>query len=507
MSAPRLAAVAALALLSAGCPNPRNPLGPPIDGPGPGPGAAIAFRLGEFGADAVKAVATDPAGNIFVAGEFTGSVDFDPSSASRILSSLGGTDVFVARYTPLGDLTWAVRIGGAQDITVNALGMDGGGNLLLGGGFEGTANLDPLGGVTAFTSNGGRDAYILSLTRDGALRWARGFGGPLDDEVLGVTLQGGGTAFASGVFAGTMPVDPDAGMAVTSIGDVDGFVASWTLTGTARWAFSVGGPGADTAAALAPAPGDGVYVGGSFTGIADFGPGTSTAALTSLGEQDAFLARYTAGGELAWVRGLHGTSTVRIGPNGLASSPEIGVVATGTFAGTADFNAGSGVASLTSAGMHDGFIVRYAATGDFGWTQGMGGLTDDAGGAAAIAPNGEVSVTGSFTGVARFDPGAAATALTALGTNGATDMYVARYSGSGAFRWAVGIGGPLVGESFLTAGTSIAADLNGNVVAGGRFFGSADVNPGTTLTVLSSLGNADGLVVKYTGAGALVTRP
>src|SRR5690606_31690340 len=147
----------------------------------------------------------DPAGNIFITGEFTGSVDFDPSSATRILTSLGGTDIFMARYTALGDLTWAIRIGGAQDVSVNALALDGGGNLLIGGGFEGTVNLDPVGGVTSLTSNGSRDAYLASFTRDGGLRWARGFGGLLDDEVLGVTLQGDGTAFASGVFTGTMP--------------------------------------------------------------------------------------------------------------------------------------------------------------------------------------------------------------------------------------------------------------------------------------------------------------
>lgn len=507
MSTPRLAAVAALVLLSAGCPNPRNPLGPPIDTPGPGPGAAIAFRLGEFGPDVVKAVATDPGGNIFIAGEFTGSVDFDPSPSALILTSLGGTDVFLARYSPLGDLIWARRIGGGQNIGVNALALDGAGNLLIGGAFEGTANLQPAGGVTSFTSNGGRDAYVASYTAAGGFRWARGFGGPLNDEVLGVMFQGDGTAYASGVFAGTMPVDPDAGLAVTTAGGDDGFVASWDANGGTLWAFSVGGLGADTAAATAPAPGGGVYIGGTFTGIADFGPGTTTAALTSLGDTDAFLARYTAGGQVTWVRGLHGSSAVRIGPNGLASTPDGELVATGTFAGTADFNAGTGVASLTSAGLRDGFVVRYTASGDFGWTVGLGGATDDAGGAVAVTPNGEVSVTGSFTGVARFDPGAAATALTALGSSGATDMYVARYSASGVFRWAVGIGGPLVGESFRTTGTSLAADPNGNVVAGGRLFGSADVNPGTTLTVLSSLGNADGLVVKYTGAGALATRP
>lgn len=508
MPSQRLAGLILLAFATAACPNPRNPLGPPSGPQPPASGSAIAFAIGGSGADIVRAVATDPAGSIVVAGEFTGTVDFDPSpTGTRALTSFGGTDLFVARYTALGELQWAIRAGGPSTTSVHSVAVSPAGDIVIGGSFEGIADFDPTDGVTAYTSNGGRDGFVAVYTSAGTLRWARGMGGSLDDEVLGVAVQADGTVFASGTFRGTALIDPPAELAVTSAGGVDGFLASWTSVGVIRWAFPVGGTGDDLAAAVAVAPGGGAYLGGSFAGTADFGPGTATAGLTSLGGTDVFLARYSGGGELAWVRGLHGTSNLTMSAGGLAATPNGGLAATGTFSGTADFDGTGGVRSLTSNGFTDAFVVRYEPNGNFTWAVQAGGATADEGAAVAVAPDGDVIITGSFTGTARFDPGAGATSLTALGTSGATDAFVARYSAAGSFRWVVGIGAPLAGETFTTTGTGVATDGGGHVVAGGRFFGSADVNPGTALTVLTSLGGADGFVARYTASGALATRP
>lgn len=508
MPSPRLAGLALMAIATAACPNPRNPLGPPSGPQPPASGSGIAFAIGGSGTDLVKAVATDPVGNFVVAGEFTGTVDFDPSpSATRALTSFGGTDLFVARYTALGDLHWAIRAGGPSTISVHGVAVSPAGDIVIGGSFEGIADFDPTEGVTAFTSNGGRDGFVAVYTSAGSLRWARSLGGSQDDAVLGVAVQADGTVFATGIFSGTALVDPATELAVTSIGGVDGFLASWTSGGSARWAFSVGGASDDSAAAVAPAPGGGVYLGGSFAGTADFGPGTTTAGLTSLGGTDVFLARYSGAGELAWVRGLHGSSNLTMHPGGLAATPNGGLAATGTFSGTADFDGTGGVRSLTSNGFTDAFVVRYEPNGSFGWAVHAGGSTADEGRAVAVSPDGDVTVTGSFTGTARFDPGAGATSLIALGSAGATDGFVARYSAAGSFRWLVGIGAPLAGEAFGTTGMGVASDGGGHIVVGGRFFGSADVNPGPALTVLTSLGGADGFVARYTAGGALATRP
>jgi hypothetical protein len=56
------------------------------------------FRCGSSGFDFVRNISTDIHGNIFVAGGFENTVDFDPSSAIYTLSSAGSRDGFFASY-------------------------------------------------------------------------------------------------------------------------------------------------------------------------------------------------------------------------------------------------------------------------------------------------------------------------------------------------------------------------------------------------------------------------
>lgn len=507
MPTPRLAGLGLLALAVAACPNPRNPLGPPSGPEPPVSGSGIAFALGGPGTDLVRAVAAEAGGGVVVAGEFTGTVDLNPSSTTTAVTSQGGADLFLARYSALGTLLWALRAGGAGDMAVEAVAVDGSGGILIGGSFEGTANFDPTLGIPGVTSNGGRDAFVAAYTSTGALRWVRGFGGPADETVLGVALQADGTAFASGSFTGTLAVDPVASVAVTSAGDSDGFLASWTSDGSIRWAIAVGGTGPDSASAVAAGPAGSAYLAGSFTATADFAPGAATAALISQGGHDAFLARYTAAGQLAWLRGLHGADDVRIGTGGLAAAPNGEVAAGGTYSGTVNLDGTGGTSARTSVGLTDVFVVRYSGAGGFLWGVSAGGIGAEAAGAVGISATGEVALTGRFSGVARFDPGAAATALTALGSAGATDVFLARYGAAGAFRWAVGIGAPVVGDGFQSAGNALSLDGSGQAWLGGQFFGTADANPATGVTAISSLGGMDGFVARYTDLGALAARP
>src|SRR5262245_61832763 len=68
----------------------------------------FAFGLGGPANDQGLAIATDSAGNVFVAGAFAGSVDFDPGPGAVTLSAAGSdatvADAFVAKYDPAGAL-------------------------------------------------------------------------------------------------------------------------------------------------------------------------------------------------------------------------------------------------------------------------------------------------------------------------------------------------------------------------------------------------------------------
>ncbi|SVD66819.1 uncharacterized protein METZ01_LOCUS419673, partial [marine metagenome] len=116
----------------------------------PGPGTALLTATGDFDVYLVKldssgnyvwatrfgnenttialSVAVDAAGNVVVAGYFTGSIDFDPADGVMDLVPTSGTGGgFVAKFDSSGNHLWAHQMGTtwAHSVTV-----DGSGNVI-----------------------------------------------------------------------------------------------------------------------------------------------------------------------------------------------------------------------------------------------------------------------------------------------------------------------------------------------------------------------------------------
>jgi hypothetical protein len=124
--------------------------------------------IGGSGADIGNAVAVDVAGNVYTAGGFTGTVNFNPNSGPA--QNLSGGGVFVSKLDSNGNYLAAAGMAGNAD--GNGLGMargitfDGAGNVYTTGFFSGTADFDPTGGTYNLTSNGGfADAFVSKLTQ------------------------------------------------------------------------------------------------------------------------------------------------------------------------------------------------------------------------------------------------------------------------------------------------------------------------------------------------------
>jgi hypothetical protein len=72
--------------------------------------------------------------------------------------------------------------------------------------------------------------------------------------------------------------------------------------------------------------------------------------------------------------------------------------------------------------------------------------------------------------------------------------------------WARGFGSE-TGAGTGVAPLGLGLGPAGQVVLGGRFFGTMDVDPSSASFALTSLGAADGFVVRLTSNGALATAP
>jgi hypothetical protein len=107
-----------------------------------------AKQIGGIGTDEAHSVATDPIGNIYVAGQFSNTVDMDPGAASYNLSSYGGEDIFVERLDAAGSFVWAQQIGGTGGDEVTDVSVSAIGNVYATGYFTNTCDFDP--GVNVF---------------------------------------------------------------------------------------------------------------------------------------------------------------------------------------------------------------------------------------------------------------------------------------------------------------------------------------------------------------------
>jgi hypothetical protein len=135
-----------------------------------------------------------------------------------------------------------------------------------------------------------------------------------------------------------------------------------------------------------------------------------------------------------------------------------------------------------------------AQSPSYAFANGIGGTSSERNSASAADANGNIYVTGRFQGTVDFDPGAGTANLTAANT-GYSDIYVASYTPSGAYRWAFRMGGA---GGWYSEGRSIAVDASGNIVVSGSFVGTTDFDPGTGTANL--IGPAD-FVARYTPLG------
>jgi len=152
-----------------------------------------------------------------------------------------------------------------------------------------------------------------------------------------------------------------------------------------------------------------------------------------------------------------------------------------------DLDPGTGVFNLTTAA--SGFLAKYSAVGEFLWAIPVGDFDAYSANYISIDNDGNILMTGYFSGSFDFDPGSAQSVLSAIGGNNNT--YIAKYAPTGELLWAKAIR-----SSNDVYASAIAVNDLGNLMVGGTFsvisFNQAplDLDPGSGQ--FNVLGYADG---------------
>lgn len=396
----------------------------------------------------------------------------------------------LAQLSHAQGFVWAKRMGGPQVDEAHALVIDHNGDILSTGRFQGTVDFDPgpnVSNLVATSAN--RECYIQKLNPAGELIWAKLIGGQDNDFGVAITVDPGGNIYVAGYFADVVDFDPGPGQHVIEEQHGGVFILKLDPAGNFIWVKTIAG-GYFYSPELDYSFGDclqldaqgNVYLTAGFNDTADFDPGPDEHLLTAEGFCNAFILKLDPVGNFVWVKHMGGIED----DCGMSMNFDAtgNLYTTGYFTKTVDFDPGPDVFDLVSKGGNDVFIQKLDPDGNFLWAKSFGTLLyDEFGNGLAVDAEGNVYVTGNFTGNnLDFDPGPGIFELDAFAND---DIFIVKLNTQGDFVWAKQMGGKNGNER----SRRLRIDAAGHIYNIGEFGLTADFDPGPGVVELESFGN------------------
>jgi hypothetical protein len=371
-----------------------------------------------------QGLALDAQDNSYVAGTFNGTATFGSTTLSGNPHYSNG---FIAKYASDGSSVWARDLGGSGDVNLNRIAIDAGGNVYVAGQFGYTATF----GTLTLSNAGGSQAFLAKVDPSGNFIWARPFGLPQGEAATAVAVDGSGNVYAGGWFSGTLSLGN--GVSLTSVGYRDAYVVKLDSSGNALWARDMGGGSAsnidpDWVWGMTTDPAGNVYATGYFLGTGTFG----STSLTSKGGQDAFVTRLDSAGNFQWAQRMGGDAGgiergINLALDSRSADPSTWAVYVAGTVGGSNVDIG---ATTFAAPNGDPFVAKLdATTGSFTWADHFsGGSALSTATAVGVDGAGNVYSTGKFSGTTDFDPGPGAFPLTSN-----SDAFVSELDPNGNF--------------------------------------------------------------------------
>lgn len=384
--------------------------------------------------------------------------------------------------------------GGSIGVTLSA--KDALGNTYLAGTFSNVADFDPTSAERNLTAVGASDAFVAVYDSNGNCVGAQNIGGTGTVTPSAITISGG-FIYLAGIYTNTIDFDPAIGVSNLTNANPNGsgFLAKYDLNGNFVTSKSIDGNGAIRILDIKLFNNTVVITGGFFASM-DFDPSASTRLLASIGNEDAFIAKYDTNLLLSDAINIGNISA------GFASSVALdasgNAIISGTYLGTVDFDPSTGTTALTSITntISHTFIAKYDSNLAFQWVKDIGGRNSATGIISKLVLDGSsnILITGQYNQTSDFDPSVNGVSLTAAGS----DIFIAKYDSNGNYVWVKKIGGT-AGD----IGRNIAIDATNNIYIIGNFSGIVNFDPNTGTSTLDSL-NGTTFFAKYDNNGSYV---
>ncbi len=370
-----------------------------------------ALGVGANGISGVETtgVAVDSAGDRFMTGSFTGTVDFGGLGASTSLTSNGQRDGFVVKYTPTGQIAYLKGFGGTLNDRAAAVALDSQGDAFLTGYYTGLVTFSP--GETLNSIGTSPATFVWKLSPTGQTDWlTASLGSTSNNQPQSIAVDPLGQSVAiGGFFTGALTLGTKT---LTSTGNSDGFVAKLSAVGTNvsfTWASQLAASAGSTAIASSVAidPSGNVVAAGQFQGVVDFDPGLGFDIVTSNSNSiDPFVEKLnSANGSLVFAYTPSGPGQDIA--SGVGTDAQGNIFVIGAYQQTLGFTVNGAQTTLTAPALASGFFLlglSPAGTGILARSLNAvasGAFDTDYGSPAlAMNPDGEIAVATTFTNTA-----------------------------------------------------------------------------------------------------------
>ncbi|MCK4720625.1 hypothetical protein KAU08_08195 [bacterium] len=159
----------------------------------------------------------DVAGNIYIAGNFYGEVDFSTNDREIIHTSNGGQDCFLMKLSNSGDWIWSRTWGGASDTSqfpddyISGLISSPSGDIAVIGAVSTPTVFSDRNSTFDIIPTGMRTSYLIIFTTNSDIVGHHVFEVTMFNDLPDVTCSDQGNYFITGTFAGVMELDCPSG--------------------------------------------------------------------------------------------------------------------------------------------------------------------------------------------------------------------------------------------------------------------------------------------------------
>lgn len=383
-----------------------------------------AQRAGGSDYDYATNLTLAPNGDVVVAGYFKSSTlvfgATTLTNSNPVIGNSSTDDIFVARLSPAGTWTQAVRAGGLDRDGVNAMTIASNGDVIVAGNFQGTTRFGSFTLTAASTGIATDDIFVARLSPTGNWTQAVSAGSLSLDTPVAMALNTNGEVVIAGNFSGRSISFGSFVLinANISMNASDVFLAKLSSSGSWTSAIRGGGTGEDQVSGLGlDGAGNAVIIGTN--------QGSSTWGNITLANRGTFVARLNPAGN--WYQ------AIEVGFGKLVNGFAVDADGNATVAGYFDFNTVSfGATTLVNsnqAGMSnftsDAFVAQLSAAGAWSNAIAAGGAGYDEVQDLAVSANGTAVIVGVLTSrPARFGP-----IIVNPGGNSGSAFFVAKLGG------------------------------------------------------------------------------